>query len=169
MKNFQITSTDGKQYWIARSIAVAGFIFKTNDEKSELLVLANKRGSGTGDHTGLWNCPCGYLDFDETLAEACSREIKEECGLVVNPIKLVLHYVEDSPSAFRQNVTHRFTSYLGKGDNTKISIGTEGEANEVEQVKWIPLSKVDDYEWAFNHGSVIKEIAKNHMHHLLYV
>ena len=166
MKNFQITDSYGKQYWIARSIAVAGFIFKTNKYKTELMILANKRGSGTNNHTGLWNCPCGYLDFDETLAEACSREIMEECGLVVDPGKLILNYVEDDPKAFRQNVTHRFTAFLGGDDDTCVFIGSEGEIDEVEQVKWIQLSDIDNYEWAFNQGEIIKAIADKYNYHL---
>lgn len=169
MKNFQIEATDGKKYWIARSLAVAGFIFKSNEDRKELYVLANKRGPGTPDFQGYWSCPCGYLDFDETLAEACSREIKEECGLEINPTRLKLHYIEDSPSANRQNVTHRFTTFLDKRENTEIKIGIEGEQDEVADVKWIPLSDVDNYLWAFGHDKVIKDVAETHNKHLFYV
>ena len=64
MNNFPVIK-DGKEYWISRSIAVACFVYKiVNDE---IYVLANKRGSGTPDFQGYWYCPCGYLDYDETL------------------------------------------------------------------------------------------------------
>ena len=170
MKNFQIEATDGKKYWIARSLAVAGFIFKANEDKTELLVLANKRGPGTPDFQGCWNCPCGYLDFDETLAEACVRELKEECGVEIHPSTLHLHYVEDSPTANRQNVTHRFTSFVGGFDKFQnVGVGEGGEKDEVEMVKWIPLSQVDLYEWAFNHGEILKEVAKTHEKRLMYI
>lgn len=161
MKNFQIEAIDGKKYWIARSIAVAGFIFKESDN-NELCVLANKRGPGTPDFQGHWNCPCGYLDFDETLAEACSREIWEECGIKIEPGKLILHYVDDSPLGNRQNITHRFTAFLNKKQDTSISIGSESEEDEVLDVKWIPISEVDNYKWAFNHDKILKEVSKSH-------
>ena len=38
---------------------------------------------GAADGQGLWCCPCGYLDFDETLEECVIREIKEETGLTI--------------------------------------------------------------------------------------
>ena len=91
MKNYPITIETGEHagetVWVHRSIAVAGFIFcKINDE---WCVLANQRGEGAPDFQGYWNCPCGYLDFDETLAEACSREIYEETGVKIEPRMLL--------------------------------------------------------------------------------
>lgn len=66
MKNFQVTSKeDNQKYWISRSCAVAMFLF-SRDKFGNLCVLANKRGTGTPDFQGYWNCPCGYIDFDET-------------------------------------------------------------------------------------------------------
>ena len=87
MKNYSITIETGEHagetVWVHRSIAVAGFIFcRINNE---WCVLANQRGEGAPDFQGYWNCPCGYLDFDETLAEACSREIYEETGVNIEP------------------------------------------------------------------------------------
>ena len=85
MKNYSITIETGEHagetVWVHRSIAVAGFIFcKINDE---WCVLANQRGEGAPDFQGYWNCPCGYLDFDETLAEACSRKLELRLNLVL--------------------------------------------------------------------------------------
>jgi hypothetical protein len=34
-----------------------------------------------------------------------------------------------------------------------------GEIDEVTEVKWIPVSQIDRYPWAFNHKEVIKEYA----------
>ena len=158
MKNFQIEAIDGKKYWIARSIAVAGFCFKLDSKTGKFSVLANKRGPNTPDFQGYWNCPCGYLDFDETLAEACSREIWEECGLKIDPAKLSLFFVQDSPLENRQNVTHRFITILNANEINEISIGAGGEKNEVDEVKWITLTEIDNYQWAFNHGEIIKTL-----------
>lgn len=43
--------------------------------------LANKRGTETPDFQGYWNCPCGYIDFDETEEDAVCREIMEETDM----------------------------------------------------------------------------------------
>jgi 8-oxo-dGTP pyrophosphatase MutT (NUDIX family) len=81
MNNFPITK-DGKVYWVARNVAVACFVFAPIN--GEWCVLANQRGKGTPDFQGLWNCPCGYLDYNETTKEAAKREVYEETGIKIN-------------------------------------------------------------------------------------
>ena len=158
MKNFPIEH-EGKIYWISRAIGVAGYIFCYDDE---LKILANKRGSGTPDFQGYWNCPCGYLDFDETTAQACSREIKEETNLYINPKSLVLYNVEDDPSANKQNVTFRYYTFDKAEAFASQRIYAKGEEeNEVDDVKWIPIREIDNYQWAFNQKRTIVDIVIN--------
>lgn len=159
MKTHKIIGEDGKEYYVHRNIVVAGFIFRYY--KGNLQVLANQRGSGTSNHKYLWNCPCGHLDYDETLKMACSRETKEECKLSIDPIKFDSIDINDSPTAYLQNVTHRFYAMLGKNDNTdSIGIGTAGELNEINNVKWINVFDIDSYKWAFDHNNVVKNLCK---------
>ena len=35
-----------------------------------------------------------------------------------------------------------------------------GEADEVGAISWIPVSKIDEFEWAFEHDTRIKELIK---------
>lgn len=153
MKNFPIIK-DGKEYWISRSVAVVCFVFAYVD--NELCVLANKRGSGTPDYQGYWNCPCGYLDWDETLIQAAQREVKEECGIDINLIQMV--GIDSDPKSNKQNVSVHYHSFY-TGDLT-LSTGEGGEENETEDMKWIPVDEVENYQWAFNHGHLIKRYAK---------
>lgn len=158
MKNFEVTSVeDGKKYWISRSVAVSGFVFRLRNNTIE--VLANKRGKGCSDHVGLWNCPCGYLDWNEDATQAIAREIKEECNLDVELSFLKPFAVVTEPDNYNQNVTIRFNALLNSKCNTEISVGNTGEKDEVEEVAWIPLSDVALYDWAFNHDQVIASIA----------
>ena len=160
MKNFPI-EYNGKTYWISRAIGVAGYIFCLDSNK--LLILANKRGAGTPDYQGYWNCPCGYLDFDETTREACAREIMEETNLYVNPDRLKLFSIEDEPTANKQNVTFRywdFSPVLYKGQ-TVFPKGAE--QNEVSDVEWIDIDDLDKYEFAFNQKKTIYDIILTHL------
>lgn len=158
MKNYQIEGKDGKMYWVHRSIAIIAVVFR-EDLDNHWSILANKRGKGTPDFQGLWNCPCGYLDFDETLKEACSREVEEECGLKIESAEFELVGINDSVKANLQNVSIRYFTVLRDNlNNTEISIGTTGEPDEVEEVKWIPVDDIDQYEWAFGHGDILKDL-----------
>ena len=158
MNNFPIIK-DGKEYWIARNIAVACFVFAPIN--GEWCILANQRGKGTPDFQGFWNVPCGYLDFDETIKQAAMREVFEETGIQLTYVKF--WGFDDSPYSNLQNVTFRFYSIITNSQSSTMSISTEGrggEKNEVEAISWIPISKIDTFKWAFNHGNLIKELIK---------
>ena len=155
MKNFPV-EIDGKEYWISRAVAVVGFVFCLDGE--ELFILAGKRGKGASDFQGYWNVPCGYLDFDETTKEACSRELAEETNLYVNPDAWVLFGIEDSPKANRQNITFRYYAFNSKLYKGQTVYAKGAEEDEVEAVEWIPISKIHEYQWAFNHKKRISEI-----------
>ena len=157
MKNFEVTSLeDGKRYWVSRSVAVSTFLFIR--DVGEIYVLANKRGKGSADFQGLWNCPCGYLDFDETGEEAAVREVREETGYILESKELILDKVVTCPRQNHQNVALR---YICEKDISEIKIldgDFGGEEEEVEEVKLINIKNIDEYEWAFGHKEIIKEI-----------
>lgn len=154
MKNFSIT-IDNKEYWISRSIAVTTFLF-TIDKDNDLCVLANKRGIGTPDFQGYWNCPCGYLDYNETIIEAAKREVFEETGIIC-PDSITLFHINSKPTENKQNVTFKYYGFI---KNPVFNSRSGEEVNEVEEVKWIKLKYIDTYKWAFNHDIIIKSLSK---------
>lgn len=164
MKNFPIIDKNTeREYWISRSIAVVVFVF-AEDVFGETYILAEQRGKGTPDpeYVGKYCVPCGYLDFDETCAQAAQRELIEETGLnfPVKDFKLVS--INDIPeSDKRQNVTFRYVinSNIPVEDLCKLFTTKNSEKDEVESIKFIKLSNIDNYEWAFNHQKLIKEIS----------
>lgn len=146
-----------KKYWISRSVAVSCFVFRT-DADGERYVLANKRGPGTPDFQGCWNCVCGYMDFDETGTEAAMREIEEETGLTFDESFLSLQEVITDPTEnSRQNIILRYVAELTTTDVYPIDC-EGGEEDEVEEVKWINVRDIDKYPWAFNHLAVIRKL-----------
>ena len=159
MNNFPVIK-DGKEYWIARNIAVVCFVLAPIN--NEWCILANQRGNGTPDFQGLWNVPCGYLDFDETTKQAAMREVFEETGIQLTYAKFWGY--DDSPYSNLQNVTFRFYSIINNPQSNVINVNTKdrgGEANEVGAISWIPISKINKFEWAFNHDKLIKELISN--------
>lgn len=158
MNNFPVQH-EGKTYWVSRSVAVACFVFTTINDRFH--VLANQRGEGAADFHGYWNAPCGYLDFGETTAEAAIRETYEETGVRIRYVDFA--GFDDNPKSEHQNVTFYYLSFIKETTLTNnIFNNRGGEENEVSDVKWIPVDELDNYQWAFGHGSIIKKIAEEY-------
>lgn len=152
-----ICEGDPKILYDGRFCAVSGFIFAVVNGKYS--VLANKRGEGTPDYQGFWNCPCGYLERFENSKEGIAREIYEECGYRIDLDKLRIKYVETEPEKCNNgNVTIRHIAFIGKEYQfDTFKVGEGGEDNEVDNVRWIPVDDIDCFEWAFNHYETIKK------------
>lgn len=142
-----------------RYCAVSGFVFNYEDGWR---VLANKRGEGAPDYKHCWNVVCGFLEADETDREGISREVLEETGFHIPPDTWEFQGVETDPRVCNNgNVSLRFTAVVDvRKLEDKRSEMTGGEENEVESVKWIYLDSLDDYQWAFNHKSLIPQMLK---------
>lgn len=162
MQNFPVDYIDketGKKKtgWISRSVAVSSFIF-CKDQKSNWYVLANQRGDGAPDYKGCWNCICGYLDYDENAQEAAKREVFEETGLDLRCNRFIPYFVNSNKTENRQNVTIRFYNILTGNILDYMNFSYEHmEENEVKNIKWIQVSDINQYNWAFNHDEIIKE------------
>lgn len=161
MQNFSINYND-KTYWISRSVAVSGFIFGKCKFNNDWYVLANKRGTGCMDYLGYWNCPCGYLDYNENLNQAMIRELYEETGIQLNESDIYPVYINSDPNENRQNVTVRYIGIVD--DIMSYELSTEhSEENEIADIRWIPVNVIDAYNWAFNHNLIIREIFNNYI------
>ena len=161
MKNHPlINPKTGKEEWISRAMAVLAIVLG-KDKDGNTYVLAQKRGEGTPDpeFVGCWCLPCGYLDYNENLHQAIAREVLEETGVNVHPDNFELFYINDNPfSDKRQNVTFRFRTKLeGYIDDWELS-NKNSETNEVSDIKWININEINNFDWAFNHNKIIKEI-----------
>ena len=165
MKNFSvIDKNSGREYWISRSIAAVVAII-AKDKQGNEYILAVQRGKGTPDpeYVGAYCMPCGYLDYDETIIQAAQREVKEETGLTFPISDFKIKSINDDPLGDkRQNVTFR---YLVKSNilvnELELMFTTKNsEKDEINSIRFIKLSDVEMYQWAFNHETLIKEIVK---------
>ncbi|MDE6284977.1 MAG: NUDIX hydrolase [Bacilli bacterium] len=171
MKNFAV-NVNGKEYWISRSIATCGFVFKK--VKDTIYCLVEKRGQGAADFQDHWCAPCGYLDYDESLRECIKREIKEECGFICDILKLKMVAVNSDPKENRQNVTAHFVYDASENEDFYLNLRNGGEKDEVETVQWMPVAFINkqngvEYnetvfndKWAFNHDALIKKYIQHY-------
>ena len=160
-KNWSYKITDGphtgKTLWSGRYCAVAAFVFRRIE--GIWTVLANKRGPGTPDYQGCWNAVCGFLEANETAQQGCSREIFEETGYEIKPEKFLQVYTQTDPETSNNgNVTLRHITIITEKENLVRELPKGGEENEVDDVKWIPISQIANYKWAFNHEKTIIDL-----------
>lgn len=156
MKNFSITTENGNTYWISRSCAAECAVFKWFDGCWH--VLANKRGPGCPNNVGLWNIPSGYLDYNESLEDCAIRETFEETGIHIDVP--YLYTVDSRPEHdMRQNVVTVFWTVYNGND---ILTSSNSEPNEVEDIRWIPINELNNYEWINEyHRDRIRDIFYN--------
>jgi len=143
MRNFPIEK-DGVTYWISRSVAAVIYVYTFID--GNLCVLANKRGPGCPNNVGLWNCPSGYVDYDETIEDSAVREVWEETGIKIYKEDLRLIEIDSSPERYHQNILVRYHCYLRPEESKEVT-DKYSEPDEVSDIKWIPLSEIGKYEW----------------------
>lgn len=146
----------GKTLWSGRYCAVCAMIFCFN--KGVWYVLANQRSERCPDYEGYWCMPCGFIEASETGEQAASRETVEETGLFVYPKDFIFYGVETDPTTSNNgNITLRYYTKLYRGILPNIL----EISKESDDIKWIPLNELENYEWAFHHKELIYEVSKN--------
>lgn len=155
---------EGKEYRISRSVAISIvlFFYHTGEQKRYLPLV--KRGSALTE-SGKVCLPCGYLDRDETAAEAMRREVREEVGLDLNELlrKHTRHgsmqqpfFVDTNPKNHNQNVALEYFLAFDVDQLPPLSCDNS-DPGEVAEVVWCTVEKACTMEMAFCHELVIKE------------
>ena len=166
-ENWVVTAQeDGKKYWISRAMAVCGIILTKNEKDGKFYFLVEKRGPGCPDFVGFYCNPCGYLGWDETLAESVLREVYEETGLDFRgqEDEVDLWQIMDRPKDnAKQNVTARFIIQANYDEVAahKFSYDSKergGEEGEIAEIRLVCEDEIDNFEWAWNHGELLKEL-----------
>lgn len=130
---------NGNDVWISRSNVVIPIVFKMNEETGDIFTLVEKRGSAVS-HTGEWCCPCGYIDWDETLEEACHREVKEETGLDLDMDKIIFVNVDTNIYTKNQTIDHWYMCWADEKDFDLSKVETK---DEILDLKWLKVAKVE--------------------------
>ena len=134
-----IKDENGKEVWISRSAVVIPVVFKLNEKTGEIFTLVEKRGPAVS-HPGEWCCPCGYIDWDETLEEACQREVREETGLTLDMKNIIFTAVDTNPKSTNQSIDLWYMCWAEDGQDFDLSkIET---TDEILDVKWLKVAKV---------------------------
>jgi 8-oxo-dGTP pyrophosphatase MutT (NUDIX family) len=104
-----------------------------------------------------WACPAGHIDDGEKPEVALLREVREEIGLEIENIKLLIHEFVDWNKCSRGVVGHDwylFEAQFSKGD---LVI----EQKEVKNFQWVSQNKLKNLQ--------LEEVWKMWFEHLGYL
>jgi mutator protein MutT len=87
---------------------------------------------GTEPAKGKWSIPGGLIDVGESLREAVAREVREETGLVVEPIELIELLDRIHRDGDRVRYHYVIADYL-----CRVVGGTLLAASDAEAVRWV--------------------------------
>ncbi len=105
------------------------------NEQGELLVVKP-------NYKKTWNLPGGIIDKDESPAEACVREIKEELGLDRNIDQLI--YVQYMKRIFNNHDSLRFIFWGGVVTEEEIE-NIVVQEDELTEYRFIEVKRSKDY------------------------
>ncbi len=99
-------------------------------------VLLIERGQMPG--AGQWALPGGFIDLDETIAQSCLRELREETGIVLGEDAIRAHRVFDDPlrSQRGRTITHGFRFVLDALPAPPLAVG----ADDAVAAAWVPIA-----------------------------
>ena len=150
-----------EEHWISRSMTVSLYLFCYSQEYNDWCILCNQRGRTS---VGKWNTICGYLDYGENLPSAAARECFEETGVKVDPRMLKCMGTNSEPRGGSEDVNTRFVGILQDDISNHVPSAVKdlqgGEQGEVLDIKWIPLSQLDNFPFAFGQNEKIKRQAE---------
>ncbi|HKM39552.1 MAG TPA: NUDIX hydrolase [bacterium] len=120
-----------KRYYPTRPLVGVGAVIIRDHH-----ILLIKRGRPPAQ--GCWSVPGGTVELGETLAEAVSREVKEECNLdteVGPPIAVLDSIVHDD----QQQIMFHYTLVDFWVNSIRGRLECSSDAKEVQ---WVPLATV---------------------------
>ena len=115
-------------------------------EKNTTFVLLIERGSEPFKNK--WALPGGFIEMDETLEDACKRELAEETGLIVDKMTQFKTY-----DAIDRDPRHRTISTIYFAELDKKQQVTGGD--DAARADWFPISDLP--ELAFDHAQILRE------------
>lgn len=163
MNNFEFEH-EGKKLWYSRSLACNIMVFrKTINDEWE--ILACKRGQGCEFNKGLWNVPGGFIDFNEDAVSCALRELKEETGVVIDPIEVFFNRLDTEPHGKRQTMVASHYARFVEEDTYDWDFTTKySEPDETEEIKWVPLKDLHKYKWTRGQFEMIETTFAIHRH-----
>ncbi|MGO3739161.1 MAG: 8-oxo-dGTP diphosphatase MutT [Marinomonas foliarum] len=96
---------------------------------------------------GLWEFPGGKCESTESPESALSRELKEECGIVVTESSLFKTIAHDYGDKQVELCFYKVTKFDGE------PMGSEGQ-----QASWVPISDLSSYDFPEANKEIVVDL-----------
>ncbi len=123
-----------REYPVRPIVGVGALVIK----EGKLLLV--KRGAKPGQDK--WSIPGGLVELGERVQEAVVREVKEECALDID-VERLMDVFDSITRNGKGRIQYQFVvvNFLAK-----IKGGILKNADDVLEVRWVPLNKVEKYD-----------------------
>lgn len=126
------------------ALTVDAIVFVPDSEITWVLLIER----GNEPFKKRWALPGGFINMDETLEEACKRELLEETGLKVDAMTQFKAF-----DAINRDPRHRTISVVfSVGLKEKVQVAGGDDASRAD---WFPITELPDL--AFDHESVLRQ------------
>lgn len=115
-----------------------------------------KRGEGAQNERGKWEFPGGSMEFGETMAQTVKREVKEEYGITIKPLKPMLPIDHIIP--------HEKQHWIAIGYLSKLVSGTPKilEPDKCVKIGWFSLKEIKKLPLSIAAKVALKYIEKDY-------
>lgn len=127
-----INSSRASRRYPDRPILGVGALIFDNDRR---ILLVQRGGEPL---KGWWSLPGGVLETGETVADGVRREIREETGLRVEPVRLLTVFERIMPDAEGRPEYH----YVLLDYICRVTGGTPCAADDCAALRWVPESEL---------------------------
>jgi len=127
-----VTATDPRAYPTRPFLAVSAAIYRDG----RILLVRRARDPGRD----LFSLPGGVVEAGETLAQAVAREVLEETGVTVEPIRLAGHrevIVRDAHGRIERH-------FVILAFACRWRAGEAGPSDEVAEARWVEPEEIAD-------------------------
>ncbi len=124
-----------------------------NKEGKFLLI---KRGKDSKNEVGKWGFPGGAMELGESMADTIKREIKEELGISIKPLKTLAPINHRIPNEKQHWVAVPYISQLTKG-TPKIL-----EPHKISEMGWFSLKEAQKLKLSLVAKEAFEKVKKDY-------
>lgn len=127
------------------AVTTDALVFRKNNEKAEVLLIRR----GHPPFEGMWACPGGFIDMDETPKEAAIRELKEETSLSDVDLFQFHTYGDVNRDPRHRTIAIAYAGFL-TNNNAQVNGG-----DDAADAQWFNIQKLPAL--AFDHDLIVAD------------